>query len=56
MNIYNFRLKNVKYNPVIPSDLPGKALLMANSAAVREFTPQYSDLQHKKNSDYGNEQ
>jgi len=45
MNVYDFKVKNMKEESISLSEYKGKVLLIINSATKCGFTPQYEDLQ-----------
>ncbi len=45
MTIYDFKVKDAKYNEVPMSDYKGKVLLIVNTATKCGFTPQYKGLE-----------
>ena len=45
MSIYDFKVKDAKYNEVDMSDYRGKVLLIVNTATKCGFTPQYKGLE-----------
>lgn len=55
MNIYDFQVKDSKFNTVNLSDYKGKVLLIVNTATECGLTPQYEGLQalYKKYKDKG---
>ena len=55
MNIYDFKVKNIKTQEVSLSDYKGKLLLIVNTASKCGFTPQYDGLEklYQKYKDQG---
>ncbi len=45
MTIYDFKVKDAKYNDLSMSDYKGKVLLIVNTATKCGFTPQYKGLE-----------
>lgn len=55
MNIYDFKVLDVRHEPVLLNDYRGKVLLIVNTATGCGFTPQYEGLEklYKKYKDQG---
>lgn len=55
MNVYDFKVKDIRGNEVSLSDYSGKLLLIVNTASKCGFTPQYEGLEklYKKYEDKG---
>ena len=55
MNVYDFKVKNIKGEDVSLADYKGKVILIVNTASKCGFTPQYEGLEalYKKYRDRG---
>ena len=55
MNVYDFKMKNIKGEEVALSDYEGKLLLIVNTASKCGFTPQFEGLEalYKEYKDKG---